>query len=385
MWKLTDADWQAVLGVHLTGTFNMTRAAVPTIREQGYGRFVNVTSYTGLHGNVGQANYAAAKAGIIGFTRTTAKELARFGITVNAISPNAETDMVASIPEDRRQELRAEIPMGRFSAPSEVGPAVGFLASEEAGYITGVVLPVDGGLSIYRTFQPDHRSHIMTSSTGEPPHRPEPPEREPDRDHRLGADVLRQLEHRLELVAKRQRVGRRHRPESRRPGGQQQVLDARPDRAGVPAGILRRIVHDATGDDDDRCLVHVLRLPEHGVPHAPALAVVVRQLARVAFGGGVVDARPPIQIADAAPLLGIADDDPARALEVASRRRVVGGLDQPSHHGVGHGIRPEPAHRAARRHHLEHARSGRSADDSDMGSSFEHEETSDVCELLCHA
>ncbi len=148
VWKLTDADWQAVLGVHLTGTFNMTRAAVPIMREQGYGRFVNVTSYTGLHGNVGQANYAAAKAGIIGFTRTTAKELARFGITVNAISPNAETDMVASIPEDRREELQATIPMGRFSAPSEVGPAVGFLASEEAGYITGVVLPIDGGLSI---------------------------------------------------------------------------------------------------------------------------------------------------------------------------------------------------------------------------------------------
>ena len=148
VWKLTDADWHAVLGVHLTGTFNMTRATIPMMREQGYGRFVNVTSYTGLHGNVGQANYAAAKAGIIGFTRTTAKEVARFGITVNAISPNAETDMVASIPEQRLDELRAQIPMGRFSAPSEVGPAVGFLASEEAGYITGVVLPVDGGLAI---------------------------------------------------------------------------------------------------------------------------------------------------------------------------------------------------------------------------------------------
>jgi 3-oxoacyl-[acyl-carrier protein] reductase len=148
VWKLTDEDWQAVLGVHLTGTFNLTREAVPTMREQGYGRIVNVTSYTGLHGNVGQANYAAAKAGIIGFTRTTAKELARFGITVNAISPNAETDMVASIPTERRDELRAEIPMGRFAAPAEAAPAVGFLASEQAGYITGVVLPVDGGLSI---------------------------------------------------------------------------------------------------------------------------------------------------------------------------------------------------------------------------------------------
>lgn len=148
VWKLSDDDWAAVIGVHLTGTFNMTRAAIPTMRAQGYGRIVNVTSYTGLHGNVGQANYAAAKAGIIGFTRTTAKELAGFGITVNAISPNAETDMVASIPDDKLAELRAQIPMGRFSAPSEVAPAVGFLASEEAGYVTGVVLPVDGGLSI---------------------------------------------------------------------------------------------------------------------------------------------------------------------------------------------------------------------------------------------
>jgi 3-oxoacyl-[acyl-carrier protein] reductase len=148
VWKLTDEDWQAVLGVHLTGTFNMTRAAVPVMREQHYGRIVNVTSYTGLHGNVGQANYAAAKAGIIGFTRTTAKELAGFGITVNAISPNAETDMIASIPPDRLAELQASIPMRRFSDPAEVGPAVGFLASEQAGYITGVILPVDGGLSI---------------------------------------------------------------------------------------------------------------------------------------------------------------------------------------------------------------------------------------------
>jgi 3-oxoacyl-[acyl-carrier protein] reductase len=148
VWKLTDSDWEEVIGVHLTGTFNTTRSAVPVMREQNYGRIVNVTSYTGLHGNVGQSNYAAAKAGIIGFTLATAKELASFGITVNAVSPNAETDMVASIPPDRAEQLRASIPMGRFSAPAEVGPAIGFLASEQAGYITGVVLPVDGGLSM---------------------------------------------------------------------------------------------------------------------------------------------------------------------------------------------------------------------------------------------
>jgi len=148
VWKLTDSDWNAVIGVHLTGTFNTTRSAIPVMRQQNYGRIVNVTSYTGLHGNVGQSNYAAAKAGIIGFTLTTAKEVASFGITVNAISPNAETDMVASIPPDRAEQLRAAIPMGRFSDPAEVGPAIGFLASEQAGYITGVVLPVDGGLSM---------------------------------------------------------------------------------------------------------------------------------------------------------------------------------------------------------------------------------------------
>jgi 3-oxoacyl-[acyl-carrier protein] reductase len=126
----------------------MTRAAVTQFREQQYGRIVNVTSYTGLRGNVGQANYAAAKAGIIGFTKTAAKELARFGVTVNAISPNAETRMVASIPPDKKQELAAAIPLGRFAAASEMCAAVGFLASDEAGYITGTVLPVDGGISM---------------------------------------------------------------------------------------------------------------------------------------------------------------------------------------------------------------------------------------------
>lgn len=148
LWKLTDDDWSAVLGVHLTGTFNLTRAAVPQFREQQYGRVVNVTSYTGLHGNVGQAAYAAAKAGIIGFTKTAAKELAGFGVTVNAISPNAETRMIASIPKEKLEELTAQIPARRFAAPSEMAAAVQFLSAEEAGYITGVVLPVDGGLSM---------------------------------------------------------------------------------------------------------------------------------------------------------------------------------------------------------------------------------------------
>lgn len=148
LWKLTDDDWETVLAVHLGGTFRLTRAAVPQFRKQQYGRVVNVTSYTGLHGNIGQANYAAAKAGIIGFTKTAAKELAAFGVTVNAISPNAETRMIASMPQEKRSEFVSAIPMGRFAAPDEMCAAVAFLASEEAGYITGTVLPVDGGMSM---------------------------------------------------------------------------------------------------------------------------------------------------------------------------------------------------------------------------------------------
>lgn len=148
LWKLTDDDWDLVLATHAGGTFRFTRACVPHFRAAGYGRIVNVTSYTGLHGNVGQSAYATAKSGIIGFTKTAAKELAPFGVTVNAISPNAETRMVASIPEEKRAELAAAIPMGRFAHPSEMFPAIAFLASAEAGYVTGVVLPVDGGLSM---------------------------------------------------------------------------------------------------------------------------------------------------------------------------------------------------------------------------------------------
>lgn len=148
VWKMSDANWEAVIGVHLTGTFNMTRAAIGPMRSAGRGRIVNVTSYTGLHGNFGQANYAAAKAGIIGFTKAVAKETAGFGITVNAVSPNAETAMVAAVPAARKAELEAQVPMGRFADPSEMAAGIAFLASDEAGYITGVVLPIDGGLSM---------------------------------------------------------------------------------------------------------------------------------------------------------------------------------------------------------------------------------------------
>jgi 3-oxoacyl-[acyl-carrier protein] reductase len=146
LWKLTDDDWEQVMAVHTGGAFRFTRACVPHFRAQEYGRIINITSYTGLHGNRGQANYGTAKAGIIGFTKTAAKELAAFGVTVNAISPNAATRMTASIPVEKIAEVTGPIP--RFADPSEMADAICFLASEEARYITGVVLPVDGGLSI---------------------------------------------------------------------------------------------------------------------------------------------------------------------------------------------------------------------------------------------
>jgi 3-oxoacyl-[acyl-carrier protein] reductase len=148
VWKIDDEAWADVMRTHAGGTFRFTRAVVPHMRKCRGGRIINVTSYTGLRGNTGQSNYSMAKAGIIGFTKSTAKELARFGITVNAISPNAETRMVESIPGGKRQELTAAIPMGRFGAPEEMAPAVLFLASEQASYITEVVLPIDGGISI---------------------------------------------------------------------------------------------------------------------------------------------------------------------------------------------------------------------------------------------
>jgi 3-oxoacyl-[acyl-carrier protein] reductase len=148
LWKISDDDWDAVVDVSLKGTFLFTRACVPHFRKQGGGRVINITSFTGLRGNTGQAAYAAAKSGIVGFTKTAAKELARFGITVNAISPNARTRMIDSIPEDKLAEIEGLIPLGRFADPAEIAGGVMFLASDQAAYVTGVVLPIDGGVSM---------------------------------------------------------------------------------------------------------------------------------------------------------------------------------------------------------------------------------------------
>lgn len=148
VWKMTDKDWNIVLGVHLGGTFAVTRAVVPHMRANGFGRIINVTSFTGLHGTIGQSNYAAAKGGIVSFTKTVAKETAKFGITVNAISPNAATAMVTAVGEERLAAMTATVPVGRFAEPSEMATAVGFLAADESSYVTGIVLPVDGGLAM---------------------------------------------------------------------------------------------------------------------------------------------------------------------------------------------------------------------------------------------
>jgi 3-oxoacyl-[acyl-carrier protein] reductase len=148
LWKLTEDDWNAVIGVSLGGTFRFTHACVPYFRAQGSGRVINISSYTGLHGNIGQSAYAAAKAGVVGFTKTAAKELARFNVTVNAIVPNARTRMIESVPASQLDQLEALIPLGRFGEPSEMAAAAAFLASDSAAYITGVVLPVDGGMSM---------------------------------------------------------------------------------------------------------------------------------------------------------------------------------------------------------------------------------------------
>lgn len=148
VWKIEDEDWNLVVDVSLGGTFRFTRACVPHFRAQGFGRVINVTSYTGLHGNIGQSSYAAAKSGVIGFTKTVAKELAGFGVTVNAISPNAATRMIESIPEPQLAKISALIPLGRFAEPAEIAAGVLFLATADAAYITGTVFPIDGGVSM---------------------------------------------------------------------------------------------------------------------------------------------------------------------------------------------------------------------------------------------
>jgi 3-oxoacyl-[acyl-carrier protein] reductase len=145
--RMTDEEWDAVINVNLKGVFVCTRAALKYMMKQRYGRIVNISSISGIVGNPGQVNYCAAKAGIIGLTRTVSKEMASRGITVNAIAPGfIETDMTAKIPAKLREEFSKKIPVGYFGSPEDVASAVAFFASDEARYITGQVLCVDGGM-----------------------------------------------------------------------------------------------------------------------------------------------------------------------------------------------------------------------------------------------
>jgi 3-oxoacyl-[acyl-carrier protein] reductase/2-hydroxycyclohexanecarboxyl-CoA dehydrogenase len=143
--KMTDEQWQQVIAVDLSGVFFMTRAASRIMRAAGKGRIVNIASASWM-GNIGQANYSAAKAGVVGLSRTAAKELARSQVTVNAICPGfIDTQMTRGIPEQIREQQVAKIPLGRPGQPGDVAALVAFLASDEAGYITGEVINVGGG------------------------------------------------------------------------------------------------------------------------------------------------------------------------------------------------------------------------------------------------
>ena len=146
--RMSDEDWDKVLNVNLRSAFLCTRAVLRYMIRQRWGRIISIASIVGVMGNPGQANYASAKAGIIGFTRTVAKEVASRGITANAIAPGfIDTEMTQRLEEGWKQQLKKQIPLGYFGSPRDVAEAVAFLASEEARYITGQVLNVDGGMA----------------------------------------------------------------------------------------------------------------------------------------------------------------------------------------------------------------------------------------------
>ncbi len=147
--RMSEEDWDVVLDTNLKGAFNCIKAATRSMMRQRYGRIVNITSVSGLAGNPGQANYASAKAGLIGLTKTVAKELGSRNITCNAVAPGyVPTDLTASLPPELVQQAVERTPLGRTGTPEDIAAAVAFLASDEAGFITGQVLAVDGGLAL---------------------------------------------------------------------------------------------------------------------------------------------------------------------------------------------------------------------------------------------
>jgi len=144
---MKEEQWDQVMAVNLKGTFNFTKASIKVMLRKRSGRIVNIASITGMMGNAGQANYSASKAGVIGFTKAVAREYADRGITVNAVAPGfIATAMTDAIPEKEKEELIKQIPMKKLGTPEDVANAVYFLASDEASYITGHVIGVNGGL-----------------------------------------------------------------------------------------------------------------------------------------------------------------------------------------------------------------------------------------------
>ncbi len=147
--KMSEEDFDAVIAANLKGCFNTIKAVSRQMLKQRAGRIINITSVSGILGNVGQANYAASKAGIIGLTKTMAREFASRGITVNAIAPGfVDTDMTQVLPEQIKEKVTAQIPLGRFGKPEDIANMAAYLASEKAGYITGQIISVDGGMAI---------------------------------------------------------------------------------------------------------------------------------------------------------------------------------------------------------------------------------------------